>query len=228
MRNAHERFGALEYIKRTKDTTSRVRVCVDRAVLEPPTDNRELAGAHLVSMIGSDAEIGALWAAINEAAPFQIQLPSRASMTTSLGAEVQCFRGSVMIPGRKTPARHLIAVSAELAKAKPGVDREGTRTILCDDDPAFVLYRVAHRYGLPVVPDWASWFMRELTQRKSITSLLGLGCAPVLVKGNKQAFLKWISRALRQGQIQVPDQNRCVSWKLPGTFLESAASFSAD
>jgi hypothetical protein len=121
---------------------------------------------------------------------FQIQLPNQQSITASLGPEAQCFRGSVMVPGRKRPVRHLVAVSAELAKTKPGTDREGARTILCDDDPVFVLYRLAYRYDLPVVPEWAPWFMRELNQRKSIVPLLGLGCSPVLVRGNKQTFLK--------------------------------------
>ena len=51
--------------------------------------------------------------------------------------------------------RHLVAVSAQLAKMKPGADREATPTILCDDYPMFVLYRIAYRYGLPVVPGWA-------------------------------------------------------------------------
>lgn len=108
-------------------------------------------------MIGGDSEIGALWAAVSEGASFQIQLPGRASIAASLGREAQWFRGSVVIPGRKRPARHLVAVSVELAKTKPGADREGGRTILCDDDPVFALYRVASRYGLPVVPEWATW-----------------------------------------------------------------------
>ena len=132
MQNAHERFGTLEFTKRTKDTT-RVRVHVDRAVLEPAKDERGQASAHLISMIGGDSEIGALWAAITEGAVFQIQLPGRAAIVTSLGPEAQCFRGSVMVLGRKRPTRHLVVVSAELAKTKPGADREGARTILCDD-----------------------------------------------------------------------------------------------
>jgi len=33
MQNAHERFGSLEFIKRTKDATTRVRVHIDRAVV---------------------------------------------------------------------------------------------------------------------------------------------------------------------------------------------------
>src|SRR5580704_17926378 len=171
-------------------------------------------------MIGGDSEIGALWAAVTEGASFQIQLPDQPSIAACLGLETQCFRGSVMVPGRKRPAKHLVAVSAESAKTKPGADREGARTILCDDDPVFVLYRVASRYGLPVAPEWAPWFMRELNQRKAITLLLGLGCSPVLVKGNKQTFLKWIGRALRERLIRIPAENGSIAWKLPSTFLE--------
>jgi len=118
--------------------------------------------------------------------------------------------------------RHLVAVSAELAKTKPGADREGARTILCDDDPVFVLYRVASRYGLPVASEWAPWFMRELNQRKLIAPLLGLGCSPVLVKGNKQTFLKWIGRALRERLIRIPAASGSISWKLPSTFLKQS------
>jgi len=33
MQNAHERFGMLEFTKRTKDATTRVRVYIDRAIL---------------------------------------------------------------------------------------------------------------------------------------------------------------------------------------------------
>ena len=222
MQNAHERFGSLEFIKRTKDTTTRVRVHIDRAVLETPKDERGQASAHLISMIGGDSEIGALWAAVTEGALFQIQLPDQPSIAASLGPEAQCFRGSVMVPGRKRPVRHLVAVSAELAKTKPGADREGARTILCDDDPVFVLYRVASRYGLPVASEWAPWFMRELNQRKAITPLLGLGCSPVLVRGNKQTFLRWIGRALRERLIRIPAENGSISWKLPRTFLKES------
>src|SRR5690349_5642587 len=118
MQNAHERFGMLEFIKRTKDSTTRVRVHIDGAVLEIPKDERSQARAHLISMIGGDSEIGALWAAVTEGALFQIQVPGRAAIAASLGSAAQCFRGSVMVPGRKRPVRHLVAVSAELAKTK--------------------------------------------------------------------------------------------------------------
>ncbi len=223
MQNAHERFGTLEFIKLTKDTTTRVRVYIDRVVLETAKDERGQAAAHLVSMIGGDAEIGALWAAVTEGVLFHIQLPGGTPIAASLGLEAQCFRGSVAVPGRKRPARHLVAVSAELAKTKPGADREGTRTVLCDDDPMLMLYRVASRYGLPVVPEWAPWFMRELNHRKAIRPLTGLGCSPVVVSGNKPTFLKWIGKALREGLIHIPKENGSITWKLPRNFLTSSA-----
>jgi len=220
MQNAHERFGRLEFVKRTNDKITRVEVWLERAVLEPPKNDRGQTVAHLVSLIGGDAEVAALCAAATEGAIFTIHLPGRTGVTASLGLESQCFRGSVVVPGRKRPCRHLVALSAELAKTKPGADREGTRTILCDDDPAFVLHRVAARYGLPVVPEWASWFMRELRQRKAIESLQGLRCSPVLVRGSKPSFLKWIGRALREGSIRIPKENGTISWQLPRASLD--------
>lgn len=220
MHNAHERFGMLEFTKRAKDITTRVRVYLDRAILEPARADQNSANAHLISMIGGDAEIGALCAAVAEAALFRIQLPNNTNLSLSLGPEAQCFRGSVMVTGRTRPVRHLVAVSAELAKTKPGADREGTRTILCDDQPIFVLYRIAYRYGLPAVPAWAEWFMRELNQRKALISLLGFGCSPILVKGNKQTFLKWIGRALKERLIQIPEKSGSISWKSQRNFFE--------
>ena len=228
MQNAHQRFGILEFTKRVKDTTTRVRVYADRIVLEPAKVEHGQAIAHLVSVIGADAEIAALWSAMTEAALFHIQLPGRIRTAASLGLEAQCFRGSLAVADRKRPARHLVAISAELAKTKPGGDREGVRTILCDDDPVFVLYRVAYRYGLPVVPGWASWFMHELNRRKAIRPLTGLGCSPVLVSGNKPTFLKWIGKALSEGLIRIPEENNSISWPLSRNFVERSPEAAED
>lgn len=50
MQNVHERFGMLEFTKRMKDKTTRLRVHVDCAVLEPARDGRGPAAAHLISI----------------------------------------------------------------------------------------------------------------------------------------------------------------------------------
>lgn len=40
MKNAHERFGSLEFTKRVKDTTTRIRVHMDRLIAEPAKGDR--------------------------------------------------------------------------------------------------------------------------------------------------------------------------------------------
>ena len=219
MQNAHERFGCLEFVKHHKDATTRVRAFIDRAIVDAPEGARSQVSVHLISLIGGDSEVGALWAGISEGIPFQIQLPGLAPRPACLGPEAQCFRGTIVTSDRGRPIRHLIAISCELAKTKPGVDRECAQTVLCDDDPVFVLYRVAARFGLPVAPDWAGWFMNELSSRKAIRPLLGLGCSPLVVSGNKTTFLKWIGHGLKAGSINIPEERGPITWNLPPSFL---------
>jgi hypothetical protein len=216
MKNAHERFGVLEYTKRMKDTTTRIRLRLDRFIAE--VDNERNCKAHLISVLGGDSDVGAIWAAVIEQNVFTVEAPGIDSITVSLGEGAQCFRGTINIAGRR-PVRHLVAISTELAKTRPGADPGGRRTILCDNDPTFVLYRIAQRFGLPVVPDWAGWFNEELNRRGAIKPLIGLGCSPVLVSGTKKLFLKWIRRALRQKRIEVPDRNGPVRWSLAHSFF---------
>jgi len=216
MKNAHERFGVLEYTKRMKDTTTRVRLRLDRFIGE--VDDARNGKAHLISVLGGDSDIGAIWAAVIEQNHFSVEAPGIDSITVSLGEGAQCFRGTINIAGRR-PVRHLVAISTELAKTRPGTDPEGKRTVLCDSDPTFVLYRIAQRYGLPVVPEWATWFNQELTRHRMIQAIVGLGCSPVLVRGSKKVFLKWIGRGLRQKRITFPESNGPVCWSLASSFF---------
>jgi hypothetical protein len=216
MKNAHERFGVLEYSKRMKDTTTRIRLRLDRFFGEVEDDRN--GKAHLISVLGGDSDVGAIWAAVIEQNLFTVEAPGTDPLTTTLGEGAQCFRGTITIAGRK-PIRHLVAISAELAKTRPGADPQGRRTILCDNDPTFVLSRIAQRFGLPVVPEWASWFNEELNRRGAIKPLVGLGCSPVLVSGTKKLFLKWIRRALRQKRIEVLDRNGPVHRNLAHSFF---------
>jgi len=216
MKNAHERIGVLEYTKRTKDTTTRIRLHLDRFIGEVESEGN--CKAHLISVLGGDSDVGAIWAAVIEQNHFTVEGPGIQLLTACLGEGAQCFRGTINIAGRK-PIRHLVAVSAELAKTRPGMDPEGRRTILCDDGPTFVLYRVAQRYGLPVVSEWATWFNEELKRHGAITSLAGVGCSPVLVRGTKKLFLKWIGRALRKNRIQFPEANSAACSSLTRCFF---------
>jgi hypothetical protein len=92
-------------------------------------------------------------------------------------------------------------------------------TILCDNDPIFLVYRIAQWFGLPVVPEWAGWFNEELKRHGAIQAILGLRCSPVLVRGSKKLFLKWIGKALRQKRVAFPESNGPVRWSVACTFF---------
>lgn len=216
MKNAHERFATLEFTRRMKDTTTEIRLRLDRLIGE--VEERGDSALHLISVVGGDSDVGAIWAAVKEQSFFTIRGPEIEPLTASLGEGAQCFRGTLNIAGRK-PFRHLVAISAELAKTRPGADPEGKRTVLCDDEPTFVLYRLAQRFGLPVVPEWAAWFREELGRRGAIKPLVGQGCSPVLVTGTKKMFLKWIGSALRQKRIRFPEANGPVHWSVSHDFF---------
>jgi hypothetical protein len=216
MKNAHERFGVLEYTKRMKDTTTRIRLRVDRFIGEVEGEGN--CKAHIISVLGGDSDVGAIWAAVADQDHFTVEAPGTDPLTVTLGQDAQCFRGTIRISSCK-PTRHLVAIPAELARTRPGMDPEGKRTILCDNDPTFMLYRIAQRFGLPVVPEWAGWFSEELRRHGAIKPLLGLGCAPVLVSGTKKLFLKWIGKALRQKRIRFPEGNGAVCWSPPYSFF---------
>jgi len=228
MQNAHERFGILEFTRRMKDTTTHLRLRLDRFVGEIPESKEGAGSAHLLSVVGGDAEVAAVWAAIVEGGYFTVEGPGLKPLTVSLGEEAQCFRGTIVIPGRSRPLRHLVAISAEMAKSRPGADREGRRTILCDGDPRFVFYRVAQRYGLPVLPAWAEWFRDELERRKAIQRLVGIGCDPLVVRGSKKGFLHWIGKALKRRVIRFPLDRGPIQWQLPPGFLERIPGFEHD
>ena len=220
MENAHERFGWLELTRVLKDTTTRVRLRLDRMVAEMTGRSRE-GKFHLLSVIGGETDVGAVWAAVQQNQAFKVTGAGLdGTYELSLGEKAECFRGRMGVPGLKRPVRHLVAVSAELAGTRLGAPTMSNRTILTDDDPIFVVYRLAERFGLPVVPAWADWFMRELRRRRAITSLAGIGCSPVLASGTKAKFMNWISRALRRGEITFPPGNGPVRWpSMPG-FLD--------
>jgi DHHA1 domain len=128
MQNAHLRLGQLEYLRSTANIQTRIRLQVDRYMGEE-------ADGHLLSLYGGDAEIGAIAAAIHEKHPFTLTFPDGKSKTVSMGADGSCYRGSVAVPGRKQPLRHLVAVSQALhANGAAG---------------KILASRVRERYGVP-------------------------------------------------------------------------------
>jgi hypothetical protein len=211
MKNAHLRFGRLGYTRELKKTTSHFKIPLDRFIGEP-LENQSLSKAHLISVAAGDTQIAAVSAAIANREWFTAECPDGSTFRVTLGGNAQSYRGSVSVEGNKYLLRHLVAVSEELSQVGTGKMTE--RVILLDDSPEFVWKSLAQVHGVPGVCDWAGWLISELKRQKSIEPLPGIGCSPVLVKGTKGMFMNCISRGLRSGKLQFPQNNGPVHWDL--------------
>lgn len=199
-------MGKLKFVRQTRDTITEVSLHMDRLVAEKPTDPRSAVQLHLISVFGGDQEVGAVAAAIADEQRFQISLPDGAEFLGYLGEKPVVYRASLQIPGRKRPLRHLAAVSQTLFGTTLGADGQARRSVLFDDAAEFVLHRLAARFGLPVLSEWAEWFGADLERRGLVEGLLGLNCSPVAVKGTKLRMLRILSTGLRRRLIAVPQE----------------------
>ena len=206
MKNAHERFGRLVYRRHTEKTATNLRVFLDAFVGE------ERGKAHFVSVVGGDVEIGAIAAALVNGDSFTLVDPYGAESIVSLGEKPLCFRGSIMVPGRKRPLRHLVSCSQELADTTA----DG-RLLLVGDDHSFVWSSLVCHYGLPATPDWGPWVISQLQQQKRIQPLIGFGYAGVAVKAKRKELLALLRRGLRSKKLAFPTGNGAVEW--PEVYL---------
>jgi hypothetical protein len=88
---------------------------------------------------------------------------------------------------------------------------------------------LAHIHGIPGVPEWANWFAGELDSHKAIVRALGIGCNPVLVKGEKEQFLDWLSWGVEGEAIRFPAEPGSIRWprlNLRDMFLPAACSYT--
>jgi hypothetical protein len=195
MKNAHLRFGFAEFEKVHKDATSKVRLIADQFIGEP-----ESGDAHLLSVFGGDSDVGAISAAIQLNESVLVGGPGLLRRDYRLGERAHLYRGTITLPGRKRPLRHLVAVSSALE-----AEGNANSIILHRDSPEFMLQRLAIALGLPLLPRWAAWFSSRLHSQGRIRQLAGLNCSPVIVTGTKAEFLDWIGNALKAGDIAIPE-----------------------
>jgi hypothetical protein len=208
MKNAHERFGWLEFDKQLRDTRTRIRVALDRFIGEPAENNEASGVCHLVSVFGNDVDIGAIWAAIAGQEWLTVSGPGLTQRRVTLGKDPRVLRGTVTVAGRTRSVRHLMALSSQMAD-----DTDVGRIILSQGNPEFVLYRISQRLGLPVHPTWTNWFWTTLVQRKRTQPLDGLGYRPLAITGTKEEFLKWIGTAVKKKAIDIPQEGNSIDWK---------------
>ena len=208
MKNAHLRFGWLTYFKRTEKTTTTFRLRMDRFIGEVEPDPPRQARAHFISVVGGDTQIAAVNAAISLGERFEIEGPSAEGISVCLGRNAQTNKGALQLADRKKPLRHLVGISEEFSTPSAATGR----TLLADSHPVFVWSSLAHIHGLPGIPQWAEWFYRQLESHKALMPLLGVGCRPVLIKGNKQQFLSWLGKGVRSRQLEFPSKTGPIQW----------------
>jgi hypothetical protein len=210
MKNAHLRFGWLTYVKSTEKTTTSIELRLDRFIGEVLPEPPRQAKAHLISVIGGDTQIAAVSAAISLGDRFMVEAPGVQPIRICLDRNAQCFKGSVPLAGRKKPLRHLIGLSEEFASSN--VSASSGRTLLACSGSRFIWSSVAHIHGIPGIPEWADWFAGELDSHKAIVRALGIGCDPVLVKGEKEQFLDWLSWGVESEAIKFPAETGSIRW----------------
>ena len=198
MKNAYERFGFAEFEKKLRDTTTRIRLTADCFISERAENSAPSVG-HLLSAFGTDVEVAALWAAILGEEPIRVGSQNLKPYMVQFGERPTVYRGTLTVPGRRRPVRHLVVVSTQLR-----AEGDQARIIAKSNSPDLILRAVANLHGLPLLSDWSEWFCARLRRAGRIRPLSGLNCAPVAIQGTKNEFLEWIGAALRDGQIQIP------------------------
>jgi hypothetical protein len=225
MKNAHLRFGWLTYVKSTEKTTTSIKLRLDRFIGEVSPDPPRQAKAHLTSVIGGDTQVAAVSAAISLGDRFMVEGPGVQPIRVCLERNAQCFKGSIQLSGRKKPLRHLVALSEELASSN--VSASSGRTLLASSANEFIWASLAHIHGIPGMPEWADWFAGELETHRAIMPALGIGCDPVIVKGQKEQFLDWLSWGVESEAINLPAKTGPIRWpnsSLKQTFLSTACA----
>ena len=200
MENAHLRFGLLEYVRITEKASTRIRLRVDRYMGE----DRQ---AHLLSVFGNDSDVGAITAAVHEKATFSLTFPDGQTKDVSLGEHASCYKGAVMLPGRKHPVRHLLAVSKELH-----TNGSSGRTMLLRYRREEAWATLVSFLGLPADPAWADHILSIAERKKRIEEIDGIGCDPVLIAANTEEMLEWIGAGLRSRVLAFPNGNCAVPW----------------
>jgi hypothetical protein len=203
MQNAHLRLGRLQYTRNTEKTNTQISVHVDHYI-----GNGEQA--HLLSLFGGDAEVGAIRAAIYEKHTFSLTFPSGTIKHVGLGPDAACYNGSLFLQGAKRTLRHLVAVSASMQ-----ANGTAAQTFIMNLEQTtkdLTWATVVNLLGLPADPRWGNVVLGELRKNKLIRRLDGIGCNPAVVIGTREDFMKRMGEARSMDLLPFPEKNGPVVW----------------
>ncbi len=193
------RLATLRYTASTKSTSTNVSTHCDMLA-------HSEGQAHLLSVFGNDAEVGAIAAALSVGASFTIAFPD--GSTTAIGMESPTvFRGAIQIPGRTRPVRHLVALSKTVVR-----NGDEGKVFAISSEASFLWSTTVSFMGLPATPEWAVAGVRMMAERGYISELKGFNCSPVLVTLPREELLEWLGEQVKSGVLPFPDHNGPVAW----------------
>ena len=208
MQNAHLRLGQLDYARSSTSIKTNIRLHVDHYM-------GEAGQGHLLSLFGGDAEVGAIAAAIQEKHPFTLTFPDGKSLSFNMGPDASYYKGSLIVPGRKQPLRHLLAVSQPLhANGTAG------RTFLLNYERTLAWSTLVSFLGLPAEPRWRDWILDWLERENKLQPLDGIGCQPIVITATREEMLSSIACGLQEGRLSFPEKNGPILW--PGFRIQDA------
>ena len=200
MQNAHLRLGRLEYARQSAKVQTTIRVHVNHYMGEDTQ-------AHLLSVFGGDAEVGAISAAVAERHTFSLKFPDGRTQYIGLGQNVSCYRGSLSVPGKKQPLRHLIAVSEALhANGTAG------KTYILNYQRPLAWATLVSLLGVPADPRWGEWALRGLEADHKVIELRGMGCQPVMIQATRDELMTRIAQGVEEHIVPFPEANGPVLW----------------
>jgi hypothetical protein len=163
--------------------------------------------AHLLSVFGNNSDVGAITAAVHEKAAFSLIFPDGETKDVSLGEHASCYKGTVTLPGRKLPVRHLLAVSQYLH-----TNGSAGKTILLPYRREEAWATLVSFLGLPADPAWADHVLGVVERKKRIEEIDGIGCEPVLISATTEEILEWIGDGLRSQALAFPTASGPIRW----------------
>jgi hypothetical protein len=201
MKNAHLRFLPVTLQISKENTTTRISAYCDRLVADEEK-------THLLSLVGSDSVMAAFQGALIEALSLDIQLPDeREKRKINLGKNVFMAKASIVMPNRKQPLRHIVALSEEFHASN--ADR-GIFVLTDDDEVAWSL--LVCKLGLPGRPDWGHYMMDRLRNENRVQVMTGWNLSPISISATREEMLEWIGQGVREGYLKFPAENGPIQW----------------
>lgn len=203
MENAHLRLGRLEYRRSTGKIQTRIFLHVGHYMGDE-------GQAHLISLFGNDAEVGAIGAAIQEEHQFNLIFPDGSRQSVGFGEDPSTYRGSLSLRDQRRSWRHLLAVSSCLhANGSAG------RTFILNyqqQTREAAWATLVSLQGLPADPRWGDSILADLEREDKIRPMAGIGCAPAAIVSTRTELLERIGRARASGCLPFPEKNGPVVW----------------